>query len=416
MNEQYDALIVGGGLAGLTAALHLEEYNLKPLVIEKSDRVGGRVKTDEKDGFLLDRGFQVLLEQYPVARKYLNYEALDLLAFRAGALCFNGPKKFTVQDVRRNPLAAVPMLFSPVGGLRDKLKINRLVKELQAESLAELFEKPEMSTLENLQKRGFSKKLIARFFQPFFGGIFLEKELNTSSRMFEFVFKLFSEGYTSIPGKGMEEIPKQLKAGLKHTKFIFHTEVKTVESGKVHLANGETLENEQIIISTPGLLAQEEAPMEWQSTANYYFKAPHSPLSRNVIALNYAKDGLVNNFTVLSDTAKGYAPKGEHLVSVSLLTLPGEPVEEVSRQIKNELALSFGTAVQEWTYLHSYHVKKALPVLQNLQYEMPFTETRVGDGLYLAGDYLLNGSINAAMLSGESAAKALILNYQNNKS
>lgn len=411
MNEHYDAIIVGAGLAGLTAAIHLEEYNLKPLIIERDSRVGGRVKTDELNGFLLDHGFQVLLEEYPMAKKYLDYHALQLQPFTAGAICFNGPEKFKVKDTKRNPLAAVSMAFSPVGSFMDKIRLGNLVAELQKQSLEVLFDKPEMPTIEYLKKRGFSKKIVNRFFKPFLGGIFLDQELSTSSRMFEFVFKLFSEGNTSIPAGGMEEIPKQLKSRLSKTQFMFNTEVKNVSSGVVTLKNGEQVFSEQIIVTIPGIIHQETSALSWNSTSTFYFEADKTIIGKPLIALNHGKNALVNNFVILTDASKAYAPKGKVLVSASLTHSPTESVEETSRRIKNELALSFGVEVQKWKYLKSYQIKKALPRLTNLKYEMPLEEALIADGVYVAGDYLLNPSINAAMQSGEAAAKALVLHY-----
>ncbi len=411
MNEHYDAVIVGGGLAGLTAALHLEEYNLKPLIIERDSRVGGRVKTDELNGFLLDHGFQVLLEEYPLAKKYLDYTALQLKPFSAGAICFNGPDKFNVKDTKRNPLATVKMAFSPVGSFMDKIRLGNLVAELQKTSLDVLFDKPEMTTYAYLKKRGFSKKIINRFFKPFLGGIFLEQALETSSRMFEYVFKLFSEGNTSVPALGMEEIPKQLKAKLTKTQFMFNTEVKNVSSGVVTLKNGEQIFSDQIIVTTPGVIHQETSALSWNSTSTFYFEADKSIIGKPIIALNHNENALVNNFVVLTDASKAYAPKGKVLISASLTHAPTESVEETSRRIKNELALSFGVEVQKWKYLKSYQIKKALPKIASLAYEMRLEETRVAEGVYVAGDYLLNASINAAMQSGEAAAKALVLHY-----
>jgi phytoene dehydrogenase-like protein len=129
--QQYDAIIIGAGLAGLTAALHLEKYNLRPLIIDKDERVGGRIKTDEIDGFLLDRGFQVILEDYPILQEYLNLKDLYLQSFEPGAILFNDTEKFKVRDVRRKPFSALAMAFSPVGTFMDKVRLGNMVTELQ---------------------------------------------------------------------------------------------------------------------------------------------------------------------------------------------------------------------------------------------------------------------------------------------
>lgn len=417
MDKNYDVIIVGGGIAGLTAAIELEKFNLKILIIEKSDRVGGRVKTDVVDGFQLDHGFQVYLSDYPEGKAMLDYDALQLHPFYSGAICFNDYKKFEITDTSRHKMALPRMAFSPVGTIMDKVRIGNLSAHLQQTSIEDIFESPELNTLDYLRQKGFSKKIIERFFKPFYSGIFLENELQTSSRMFEFVFKMFAEGVAAIPAKGMEEIPRQLKSKLKTTEFRFHTEVKSVQHDTLYLADGNTLSCNNIIIATNGdnIIGQLETAMQWRKSATYYFSADKSILKKNIIALNYHPGRLVNNFTVLTDTAPGYAPKKKHLISVSLTHIPEKSVEEVSHDIKNELALAFGTSVQGWKFLHNYHIEHALPVGHDLKAEIPFTQTRLRDGLYLAGDHLLNPSINGAMKSGKLAAQAVVLNYNTHR-
>jgi phytoene dehydrogenase-like protein len=416
MTPNYDVIIVGGGISGLATAIELEKFNLKVLVLEKTDRVGGRVKTDNVDGFLLDHGFQVYLTAYPDASSILDYNALNLKSFYSGALCFNGDEKFTVSDTTRYKLATAKMAFSPVGGLMDKVRLGNLAARLKKTSLESIFIKPDLETLSYLKQLGFSDKIIQRFFKPFYGGIFLDNHLETSSRMFEFVFKMFAEGDAALPAGGIEEIPRQLKSKLKSTEFKFHTEVESIDKGLIKLKGGEQMQADHIVLATndDSIINQVDSHQQWHNTATYYFAADKSVLHKNIIALNYSEHPLVNNFTVISDAAKTYAPKGKHLISVSLKDVPQKSVEEVSRAIKNELALTFGSDVQGWQFLRNYHIAKALPVIHDVKNEIPFTETKLKDGLYLAGDYLLNGSINGAIKSGQLAAQAVILNYNTN--
>lgn len=416
MSRNYDVIIIGGGISGLTAALELEKFNLKILILEKSDRVGGRVKTDNVDGFLLDHGFQVYLTAYPEGKRLLNYEELKLQPFYSGALCYNQTKKFKVTDTARNKLSIPKMALSPVGGLMDKIRLGNLSARLKTTSVEDIFERPEHETMAYLKQNGYSKTIIDRFFKPFYGGIFLDDRLETSSRMFEFVFKMFAEGEAVLPAEGMEAIPKQLKAKLKTTEFKFHADVENISATTVSLKDGEQLHCNHIIVATnkDDIIEQVDSQQEWRDAATYYFSASKSLLKNNTIALNYNESKLVNNFTILSDTAKTYAPKGKHLISVSLNTIPAESVEEVSKDIKNELALTFGAEVQSWKFLRNYHIKSALPKIEDFKYEIPFSETKLRDGLYLAGDHLLNGSINGAIKSGQLAAQAAIFNYNAN--
>lgn len=417
MENKYDVVIVGAGIAGLSAALELEKFELKTLVLEKSDRAGGRIKTDVENGFHFDRGFQVLLTAYPDAAETLDYEALNLKSFKPGALCFSGLDKFEVADASRNPWQIPKMAFSPVGSFTDKLKVGNLAARLKNTSIDEIFERPEIPTIDYLRQRGFSEKIIDRFFRPFFSGIFLEPDLHTSSRMFEFTFKMFAEGEAAIPDKGMEEIPRQMKNRLKRTQFRFHSPVKTVTDGQVELENGESIHCESVIMATEpdGLVPNVNSHLEWKSTANYYFEATSSVLHNNMIAVNYKDNALVNNFTVITDTAPGYAPKDSHLVSVNLLRTPDTSVEDTSQLIKNELALSFGESVQGWKFLKNYHIKRALPVPESSAHNASIEATRIKDGVFLAGDHMLNASINAAIRSGQKAAQAAVLHFNVNK-
>lgn len=412
MQSEYDIIIIGAGLSGLAAAQILDEYNLNVLVLDKSDRAGGRVKTDELNGFLLDHGFQVYLTAYPEGKRFLDYNALDLKVFESGATCFSKGEKFTVRN-GNGLLNKIRTGITPVGSFKDKLKVNKLKNRLSKISLEDMFNEPEMPTIDYLKKQGFSDKMINRFFKPFFGGIFLESELQTSSRMFEFVFKILAKEYAAVPAKGMEQIPKQLKNKLKKTQFRFNTQVEKIINGDVILANNERLTAKQIIVAThPGdMMDNHTDELDWVGNSTYYFSADKAPLKANRIAINYNAQSMVNSMTVLNQAVPAYAPKGKNLISVALKGISSESVENTSALIKSELGLSFGHEVSQWEFIKNYDIHHALPKPRQTAYEFPFEECRLTDQVYLAGDYLLNGSINAALKSGEMAAKAAILHH-----
>jgi phytoene dehydrogenase-like protein len=235
-----DVLIVGGGLAGLCAARTLHAAGRTFAILEASDAVGGRVRTDIVDGFRLDRGFQVLLDAYPEAATVLDYAALDLKAFLPGALVRFEGRFHEVSDPWRRPMAAIGSLGNPIGTLADKLKVATIRQRALQGTVEERFRSPETTTIDALRRAGLSDVIINRFFRPFLGGIFLEPELLTSSRMFEFVFRMFSTGNAVVPALGMEEIPKQLAAALPPASIRLNTRVVEVTPGQVRLEGGET--------------------------------------------------------------------------------------------------------------------------------------------------------------------------------
>ena len=198
----HQVIIVGGGIAGLTAALNLQKQGIDYLLLEANAEVGGRVKTRSVDGFLFDRGFQVLLTAYPEANRILDYNTLNLSTFDPGALLLLDSGKTSVfGDPLRDLTTLWSTLVSKGASFSDKIGVYRLSSRLRNTSIDSIFGKSESTTLQYLKNLGFTNTIVEAFFRPFFGGIFLENELTTSSRMFEFVFKMFSEGSAALPPK-----------------------------------------------------------------------------------------------------------------------------------------------------------------------------------------------------------------------
>ena len=406
--QNYKIHIIGGGVCGLIAAKTLEDHGFSPIILEATNSVGGRVKTDLLEGYQLDHGFQVLLTAYPAAQKFLNFKALELQNFLPGASIFKEGKENQIGDPLRDFSLLFPTVFSSLIPLKDKVKILQLNIQLKKKEITAIFEEKEKTTLQYLQDFGFSDEVITQFFKPFFSGIFLETQLETSSRMFEFVYKMFGTGNAAVPKAGIQAIPDQLKNQLKTTEILFNTKVKSVIDGQITLEDGTILESDFTIIATDStalLSNSSKKSIKWKSCFTLYFETEKRVIAKPLIGLLPNKNSLINNLfynTSLKTALNG----GQELLCVTVIDNQGLKGDELTQKVKSELKEHFNIDVLRW--IKTYEIPKALPDLKEIKYTLTATESRYSEKIFLAGDTLVNGSLNAAMLSGEHVALEVI--------
>lgn len=394
--------IIGAGISGLIAAKVLEEQGYYPVIIEATERVGGRVKTDIVNGYQLDRGFQVLLTAYPAVKKYLDLDSLHLQKLLPGAVIFKDNKQTAIGDPSRDLSLLFSTIFSNIGTFTDKFKILKLNQKLKNKTVSEIFSKKEQTTLNYLLSFGFSEKMIDDFFRPFFSGIFLEKDLETSSRMFEFIYKMFGEGYAAIPKEGMEAIPKQISNNLKNTSIIFNSKVIDINDSSITLDDKSVLESDYTIIATDPIdLTSSIKNCSWKSCDTIYFETESRGIKGKLIGLITEKGSLINN--IFYHTSLGVAKSaGKELLSVTVVDnqklVEKDLINKVTQELKDKCN------IEDVTFIKHYKIPKALPNITNVQYDTEIPTGLSNDRVILAGDQQLNGSLNAAMLAGEKAA------------
>ncbi len=394
-------VIVGAGLAGLACARHLAHSGVESVVLEASDTVGGRVRTDVVDGMLLDRGFQVHNTGYPEAQRVLDHDALDLQPFTAGALVRYGDRLHRVGDPRRVPTWALSTLLAPIGSLSDKLAVAGLA----AGSLlppARLLTRPETTTAEALRRRGLSSASIDRFVRPFLSGVFLEQDLTTSSHVFDLIWRSFVVGTQCVPAAGMGAMPAQLATGLD---VRLSTPVEQVAPRSVRAA-GQRHDADAVVVATSGpqaaALVPTLAPPPMNSVTTDYHLAPEPPVRSPTIALDGEASGPVANSVVLTNAAPSYAP-GRHLVSSSVVgpTGAGEP------EVRAHLSRLYGVDTSGWEHVARYPIIEALPAQPPPQGRLRLP-VRLEPGLYVCGDHRDSSSIQGALVSGRRAARAVL--------
>ncbi len=405
-----DVIVIGAGLSGLACALSLQESGLEPLVLDAADAIGGRIRTDRLEGFLLDRGFQVLQTWYPEARRLLDYHALDLRPFEPGALVRVGGDFHRVSDVWRRPSRLLEMIRSPVATSGDKLRLLALRRRALRGGLDELYGRPESDALRLLRNLGFSPRSIDRFFKPFFAGVFFEPDLAVSSRAFEFVFRAFALGDTALPARGMGAIPAQLAAKLPPESIRLRVRVRQLLDGQVVLEAGERLRARALVVATD---AREAARLlEWgtlpetRGTTCFYFAAEQAPLPGPDLVLNGEGRGLINSLLIPSNLSRGYAPAGRHLVTVNLFGAGPDP-DRIEADLKRELVAWFGAAAEQWERLAVYRLPEALPRQAPPVSYPGARELRVGKRLWCCAELGGAPSIQWALHSGARAGAEL---------
>lgn len=411
--EVADVVVVGAGVAGLACARELVAAGLDVAVLEASDGVGGRVRTDRLDGFLLDRGFQVLLTGYPEARRALDLATLRLHELYPGALVWADGRFRLVADPYRRPLDALRTLGGSVAGFSDYLPLARLRRRARAGTVEAVLSRRETSSLERLRELGFSERASERFFRPFLGGVFLDPELSTSSRMLEFVMRMFWLGHAALPAEGMQAIPEQLARALPAGVIRLRTRVTQVEPRAVVTESGERVVARAVVVATEGPAAAQLVPQILapgsRGTTCLYFSAPAEPLDAGpILLLNGERRGPVNNACVLSSIARSYAPEGVALVSASVLGVPDKDDQALEAAVRDHLASWFGDQVGSWRHLRTYRILHALPAVVPPALEPASRTVRLDPGLYVCGDHRDTASLNGALASGRRAAWAVV--------
>ncbi|MBC7796405.1 MAG: aldehyde dehydrogenase family protein, partial [Pyrinomonadaceae bacterium] len=400
-----------GRLIALTCAKYLKDAKREFVIIESSDKVGGRVRTDLVDGFQLDRGFQVFLTSYPEALKVLDYDKLQFQKLPSGARIRRGKDYFVLPNPLKDLFTAPQAAFSPIGNLFDKVNVLRLnfATSNAAEPNRTANGDIALSTLSFLEKYGYSDKFVKSFFKPFFGGVFLDKELTTRSDFFKFLYHHFAIGEVVIPSAGIQAIAEQIAGFFIPTELRLNSNVEKINGKTVQLTSGEEINADKIVVATDAAgaarLLGERLSTEFNGTSCIYFTSdkPLNFSGKPFLIINSNKSEMINHILEVSAIAPSYSPQGKTLISVNLIGNSYLDAEILVKKVLNELTIWFGDEY-EWRHLKTYRIPAALPRFDAKFKPLP---AQVTENIYRCGDYTAYPSLNAAMKSGREVAEML---------
>ncbi|MGC6486350.1 MAG: FAD-dependent oxidoreductase, partial [Planctomycetota bacterium] len=386
----------------LCCALRLREAGREVLVVDRADRVGGRVVTDEVDGFRIDRGFQVLLTSYPEVKARLDLDALELQAFRSGSAVRLRDRTCVVADPFREPFTALRALFSPLLSLRDAARSFWLRRRLLGSG-------PHRGRARDvLRDAGLRGPVLDAFFRPFFQGVTLDPDLGVPADYFAFLFRMFAAGEATLPREGMGAIGRQLAGRLPAASLRLGVAVSAVGRDHVTLADGARLDAAAVVVATDGAaaagLVAVPAPAGHRATPCVSFAVSGAPpIAARMLLLNGTGRGATLHVCVPSVVQPSYAPAGAHLVSATALGAHGP---QVADDVRADLRSWFGPQVDAWDHLQTTVVARALPALDTEEAVMHRSgAARLASGVVVCGDHLATPSIQGAMAAGRSAAE-----------
>jgi len=382
-------VVIGAGLAGLSAALTLQEAGVEVSVLDSSDRPGGRVASDRIDGFILDRGFQLINLNYPEIKRWGISEDLDFRIAPRSVRVSAGSSHTILGDPRSSPFSA---LSGASGSLKSKANFLRyLLSKAQ----------PNESVEEHLLRSG-TEDLYRKVLKPFLQGVFLADPSRVSAVVGREVIATFISGRSGVPANGVAALPQVLAKRI--TDLRLNTRVEEIRGSVISTSDGEISAAKIILatdLTTAGQLLGANQVTPLLSSTTWYHTTENAPSDSATLVIDSETRGPVVNSLVISNLSQNYAPSGQSLISSTTIAHVSES------EVRRHLALMWGSNTADWRFLAKYEINSALPLFA------PGAESvksaRVGENIYCAGDYLSGPSQNGAMLSGRLAAQELLL-------
>ena len=397
-----DTVIIGAGPSGLACAIQCQKNKKSFLLVERNNRVGGRLGSFKENGYIYDLGFQVYNTAYEVTNSLLDMDSVNLNYFKPGAVIHDGTDFQIISDPLRDIKQVFGTLFSDISTLGDKIRILKLKSLLRGYEINQ-DDSQDKTTHQFLLEMGFSERMIEMFFRPFFSGIFLENKLETSSKFFKYVFSRFNSGLASLPEKGMQSIPDNLMKKIDGKNVLL--EKKVVEIGEqkdIIFDDGKKLRTNNIVLTGESRSLVNELFGQYNSTKTLYLSSLVCPEREEYIHL-YPCDDLINNVAIPTGISSSYSENGDHLFSVTVLE-DKISEDDLINGVLNRLKDYYGGDKGDYKFLKFIDINKG--TLSQLPGYFDNQTTQNGD-MIITGEHQTNGSIEGAIISGIQAASSL---------
>ncbi len=398
-----DIIILGAGPAGLACALKCQQLGREYLLIEGSNRVGGRLGSLYEDGYIFDLGFQVYNSAYVNTNRLLDLDELNLKFFKPGAAVHHGNSFQILSDPLRDISKVFSTIFSDLTTIKDKIKILSL-KNFLSDYQIEQDHTKDITTLEFLEQYGFSDKFIKSFFIPFFSGIFLESKLETSSKFFKYVFSNFNNGLAAFPCEGMQAIPDQLLSQLDRERVIIGSPVINIDDKKnITLDNGTSIRGNRFILSGESTALLDGKKGEYNAVKTMYFSTQNEIINGEYIHL-FPEDNIINNIAIPTYISNSYSKNSDHLISVTILESDITETQLV-KDLQDRLSQYYGGSPSTYEFLRTINIQRG--TLKQPPGHFDRSPKNRKDHIYFIGEKVTNGSIEGAVLAGLNVAYEL---------
>jgi protoporphyrinogen oxidase len=405
--DRADVLVVGAGLAGLHAAVRLAAAGLDVQVVESSDAVGGRMRTDLVAGFRLDRGFQVLSTGYPELGRALDLGGLDLRLLDSAVVVRRGGRLHRVANPLATPTRLPALATSGVTGPRGKVALAAYAAATAVLPPSTLRRRADVPGPEAWRRAGIPDQAVHDVLVPFMSGVVLERDLTTSRRFLDLMMRMFARGRSAVPAGGMQQVPEQLAGRLGPDRVHLGSPVSEVHPEGAVVA-GRDVAAGTVVVATDAWTASLLVPALGEPPAargvtTYYHAAEPWPGQSGTLVVDADGSGVANS-VVITAAAPEYSSDGRSLVATSVVH-DGSTSGMDEHDVRRALGGMHERDTADWELVATYDIPHALPAMTAPH---PFRKPVLTDGVVVAGDHRDTSSIQGALVSGRRAADAVV--------